>query len=363
MLVLHDVDRREAEDPQFPGVVLDSTERREALRVLLDTGGVGDRVDLARFAVAAVYGRRDRIPDDAAQDPTVRLFLLGDYTGALPLFEERARTAHARGQLALEGYCRGSAARCHIALGDLDAGQAGLAEERRISARIGRGLWGWQRLQLTGTLDGLAHALDSGWEDQLTHISEVFGPRNPAGRRIEASAAAAAAKAAARLGRREEALHWLDKTLPAVRRAPAWEMNFLRTLCDAVETVWLLGGHPSRDMLEDAVRTKALTADFRFPMMDARLAQARLCGLDGRYTEAQQWFAAARTVLEAQRARPLRAIVDFDQALVCLQAGALGDAARLRVAALRQFEELGMAGWVTRAGQLRVRTQKRVHRR
>ena len=62
-------------------------------------------------------------------------------------------------------------------------------------------------------------------------------------------------------------------------------------------------------------------------------------------------------------ARPLRAIVDFDEAVVCLRAGALDDAARLRTAALYQFEELGMVGWVTRAGQLRVRAQERVHRR
>jgi tetratricopeptide (TPR) repeat protein len=111
-----------------------------------------------------------------------------------------------------------------------------------------------------------------------------------------------------------------------------------------------------------AVR-KALDVGFRFPMMDARLAQARLCGLDGRFDEATQWFDAARVVLDAERARPLRAIVDHDEALVRLRAGAPDEAAGLLAAALRQFEDLGMVGWVTRAGQLRVRAQDGVHRR
>jgi hypothetical protein len=343
-------------------MVLDDPRRREALRVVLDTGGVGDRVDLARFAVAAVYGRRDRIPAEGAHDPTVRLFLLGDYAGALPVFEERARAAHQLGQLALEGYCRGSAARCHIALGNFELGQAGLAEERRIAARIGRGLWGWQRLQLTGTLDGLAHGLDTGWEGVLEHITGVFGPDNPAGRRLEAAAAGGAAKAAAHLGHEDDARNRLEQTLPAIERAPAWAMNFLRTLCDAVETVWLLGGHPSQQMLEDAVRTKALVADFRFPMMDARLALARLCALDGRSDEARTWFAASRVVLDQEGSRPLRAIVDFDEAEMLRRLGALDEARLLHATALHQFQALGMIGWVKRARQASVRTQNRVHR-
>src|SRR5918994_6659896 len=359
VLMLDDLDRREAEDPDFPGMVVDRPERREALRILVDTGGVGDRVDLARFALAAVYGRRDRIPPNAAGDPTVRLFLLGDYSGALPLFLEQARSAHVLGQLALEGYCRGSAARCHLALGHLDEGRAGFAEERRIAARIGRGLWGWQRLQLSGTLDAVAHVLDAGWEGVLAHMNDTFGPSNPAGRRLESAAAGCAAKAAAHLGREDEALRWLDRMLPALQSAPAWAMNFLRTLCDAVETVWLLGGHRSSAILEEALRTKALPADFRFPMMDARLALARLCALDGRVLEARRWFADARRELDAAAARPLRAIVDFDETLMYLRVGEPETARPLRQTALRQFEELGMSGWLARTSQLGVRTQDR----
>jgi DNA-binding SARP family transcriptional activator len=355
-LVLHDLDRRDAADSDFPGMVLDVPERREALRILHTAGGLAGRVDLARFAVAAVYGSRAAIPTAAAEDPSVRLFLVGDYAGALSLFESGASEARTRGRLALEGYCRGSAARCHIALGRLEAGRAGLAEERRIAARIGRGLWGWQRLQLTGTLDAVAHAGDSGWEGVLAHVEQVFGPANPAGRRLEAAAAACAAKAAAHLGRAEVAERFLAKALPALRCAPPWALNHVRTLCDVVETAWLLERRGDLKVLEEVLRDKALPADFRFPMMDIRLALARLCALQGRRVEASHWFATSRMVLKAQGAWPLRAIVDFDEALAQLRGGDAAAAHPLLGAAVAQFERLGMTGWVQRAGELGVRT-------
>ena len=115
-------------------------------------------------------------------------------------------------------------------------------------------------------------------------------------------------------------------------------------------------------MLEEALRTKALPADFRFPMMDARLALARLCALDGREAEARRWFGEARRELDIAGARPLRAIVDFDEALMFRRLGRPERAGELREIALRQFEDLGMVGWVARASELRVRSQDRVHR-
>jgi hypothetical protein len=90
-------------------------------------------------------------------------------------------------------------------------------------------------------------------------------------------------------------------------------------------------------------------------MRDARLAMARLCALQRRYEEAGEWFAQARTVLDEQGARPLRAIVDYDEALMYARRGAAGDAERaqrLVDAALRQFRTLGMPGWIRRAEAL-----------
>jgi DNA-binding SARP family transcriptional activator len=356
-LTVHDLDRREAADPEFPGMTLDDPRRREALATLLADRGVAGRPDLARLAVSATYLRRDRIPDDLAADPSVRLFVLGDYRGALPLLEAELAEAGARGRLALQGYYRTLLARAHAALGRLAEARAGLAAARGLAGRSGTDGWGWQRVHDIGTLDAIAHATDTGWTDVLMQIDEAYRGGNAAARRLEASAWACGAKAAARLGRREDALRRLAAALPALRRAPAWAMNYLRTLSDVVETLWLVEGpglhrHPDLAMLEEATREKALRADFRFPMMDVRLTLARLCALEGRCAEAEQWLDRSRAVLEEQQAWPLRAIVDLDSAVVARRDGRPEQAAALRAAAVAAFERLGMIGWVHRAGRV-----------
>jgi hypothetical protein len=103
--------------------------------------------------------------------------------------------------------------------------------------------------------------------------------------------------------------------------------------------------------LEKALRGKALAADFRFPMMDARLALARVCAMDGRDTEATRWFAEARTILDQQGARPLRAIADLDASRITARAGDPRRAGELRRAAEDAFTTLGMTGWTRRAAR------------
>ena len=141
----------------------------------------------------------------------------------------------------------------------------------------------------------------------------------------------------------------LPAALPALERAAPWALTYLRTVCDAAEALWLLDRRDHLPAIETALRDKALPADFRFPMMDARLALARLCALDGRHEEASRWFAEARMVLDAQGARPLRAIVDFDEALMHWRAGGPDAARPLLGAAVDQFARLGMTGWLRRA--------------
>ena len=87
-------------------------------------------------------------------------------------------------------------------------------------------------------------------------------------------------------------------------RAAAWPRRGLpttaRTACEVAETLWLLDRRDHLVVVERALRDKALPADFRFPMTDARLALARLCALDARHDEARRWFDAARDVLDTR---------------------------------------------------------------
>ena len=147
----------------------------------------------------------------------------------------------------------------------------------------------------------------------------------------------------------------LERVLPAIERAPGWALNYTRIACDAAETLWLAERTDHIDVIERNLREKVIAPDFRFVMMDGRLALDRLCALQGRYDEAAEWFTKARAVLDEQGARPLRAIVDYDEALMYARRGAPGDAERARPlldAALRQFRTLGMPGWIRRAEAL-----------
>jgi tetratricopeptide (TPR) repeat protein len=123
-------------------------------------------------------------------------------------------------------------------------------------------------------------------------------------------------------------------------------------ICDAVEVSWLLERPDHVQALERNLRDKMLRPDFRWPLRDARLSMGRLCALQGRYDEAMDWFAKAREVLDEQGQRPLRAIVDYDEALMYARRGAPGDHERalpLLADALVQFQAIGMPGWIRRA--------------
>lgn len=95
-------------------------------------------------------------------------------------------------------------------------------------------------------------------------------------------------------------------------------------------------------------------ADFRFAV-EGRLALALLCALTGRHDEAHQWFDEARRRLDEEGSRPLRAVCDFDEAVMHARRADPGDADRVRpllAAARRQFDEIGMTGWLRRADDL-----------
>jgi hypothetical protein len=133
-------------------------------------------------------------------------------------------------------------------------------------------------------------------------------------------------------------------------------------VCDAAETLWLIERTDHVELIERGVRDKVVAPDFRYWTRDGRLSVARLCALQHRYDEASEWFAQSRAVLDESGARPLRAIVDYDEALMYARRGGEGDAARalpLLDAALAQFREIGMSGWVRRAGELRAEVDQR----
>ena len=353
VLTLLALDSKEASDPRYVGLPMDQPRRRQALTVLYRSPqAISRSVDLARYAVAAIYGRRESVPADAGQDPTVLLYLLGRLRPAVPLFEEAAAQARARGELAREVHCRASIARALAALGDLDAAREALAQARDLASRIPDRSWSWERIHVEGALDALTMATGEDWAGIYAVFDELVSTQDPVPRWARAPMSAGCARTAAQLGRPERAMALLALPVQALARAPAWALNYTRTACDTAETLWLLGRRDHLRPVEAAVRLKALPADFRFPMMDLRLSLARLCAIDGRPDEAAHWFGQARAVLEEQGARPLRAITDFDEALMHTRLERHASARPLLEAAAGQFERIGMTGWLRRAEQV-----------
>src|SRR5262249_5052159 len=151
----------------------------------------------------------------------------------------------------------------------------------------------------------------------------------------------------ARMGRVERALRRLDSVLPVIERAPGWAETYTQIVHDAAETLWLTERTDHVDLIERNLREKVIPIDFRWPMRKSELALARIYALQGRYGEATDWFARARMALDEQGARPERAIVDYDEALMYARRGEPGDPERARPlldAALAQFRSLPHAG-------------------
>ncbi len=154
------------------------------------------------------------------------------------------------------------------------------------------------------------------------------------------------------VGRKENALRQIETLPSAIERAPLWAPNYALLPCLAAVTLWLLARTDYADVTERNLREKVIAPDLRYPMYDGRYALAQVCALTERYDEAVEWFARARAVLDEQGARPLRAIVDFDEAVMHQRRGDRERGAPLRDDALQQFRSLGMSGWMRRTDEL-----------
>jgi hypothetical protein len=240
---------------------------------------------------------------------------------------------------------------CHNALGNLAAARAaydrGAALARRVTDAFLPALVGARADMLTVEGDG--------WE-AFGRENETFLPRvTSQARWALLSVQAITAQVFAWFGMTDESLSCLRTFLPALERVPAWAFGCMHMACGGATILWFLQRTDHIEVISRTVHDKVLVPDFRWPMYDGRLSMARLCALQGHYDDAVDWFAKARMVLDEQGARPLRAIVDFDEALMYCRRGARGDVESARPlldAALQQFHAVGMTGWIRRAEAL-----------
>ena len=96
--------------------------------------------------------------------------------------------------------------------------------------------------------------------------------------------------------------------------------------------------------------------DFRYAAYPPALAMARLCAVQGRMGDAQEWFHITRQKLAETESRMHRPICDYDEALALVRAKS---ADRERISLLlddaeRAMTEIGMPGWLRRVTDLRT---------
>ena len=354
-LMVLDIARREAEDPDHPGIVLDTPERREvaneARRLCIS------HFDITHFASDPGFDlprSRADVLEQYGGNPGQLIAAAGEFRRALPLSESWALQAEREGRIVNAIGQWAGLAIAQTALGDLAAARLTYERSAALAARVASPI---PAILLTAARYDLAIAVDEGWEDFVGERQDRFEERAIEYTRTLAAAVwVSIARLCARLERADQALLLLARILPALQRAPVWAPSYADIACNAAATLWLLERTDHAGTIESALQ-KVLAADFRCPMRDARLATGQLCALQGRYDEAVEWFAKARAVLDEQGARPLRAIVDYDEALMYARRGAAGDgerAAPLLEAALEQFRAIGMTGWIKRAEELRV---------
>ncbi|HUA36317.1 MAG TPA: AAA family ATPase [Candidatus Binataceae bacterium] len=346
-----DTFRKEAADPENPGIRIDSIENRELYTVLKSLPR--EQLDSRNFEIP--FESRDEVISDTSQPPRALLMLAGDFRRSLPMQQLEAAEDEQRGAIARATRGWSDVARCHFALGNFNEGRAALDRAVKLSARMTTpssvGL-----LSLVAAEGEMHYATDDGWEQMLANSAAVSFIQGPGAESKWASAMinAYASYLLAQLGQTEMALERVAMLPAALERGAPWDRTYTSMACVAVATMWMLNSNAHAEMFERNIRLKVLAPDFRAPVSDGRLSLARLCALQGRYDDAAVWFAQARRVLDEQGARPLRAITDFDESLMCIRAETPGKALALLDNALEQFRRLGMTGWLRRGEQLQL---------
>jgi class 3 adenylate cyclase/tetratricopeptide (TPR) repeat protein len=348
-LYIIDSQRRDFGHSEHPGIPLDTPERWDAARIIR-----ASQPDPAAFGgLETPFGSRTEALT-STRNLSILVCFAGEFARCLPLTLAEAQASLTRGQAVRAARCFMTAAFCQISLGCLDDGRASLEEAQRLAGPAGTPIFGilhGRELLMAFMDDEVAlEALDA-------DLARLVPTLAPAQAWALGPAYAIRARTSARLGRPDEALGFLERLLPWLERAPAWAYHFPHVAGYCAETLWLLDRVDHIDVVERAVREKVLAPDFRDIGVDSRLSLARLCALQGRYEEAEKSFNEARSVLHEQGALPLTAIVDFDQAQMFMRRGDPKDAQEagpLLHAARRQFEAIGMTGWIHRGEKLRI---------
>lgn len=163
--------------------------------------------------------------------------------------------------------------------------------------------------------------------------------------------ASAAAYAHARSAGAAEARRYLGWIVPALGTLDPKTINQGASVFFTTAAAWELGEAEHAGELRRMALDLIASEVCDYTPVSSELTVARAAALLDDLDEARSYFDRARIVLDERGTRPLRAIVDYDEALVLRQRDA-GVAAGLLESARAEFAELEMKGWLERADTL-----------
>jgi DNA-binding CsgD family transcriptional regulator len=273
-------------------------------------------------------------------------FRHGAFRQAAERFEELLTTSRHYGSIPGQAEALLQLTACQLVLGEVALAQHTAQRVREMVARLGS----MHRLRVVievGLATGFAYYLDGDWPALATAATQFVESPEAAQSPLGLFVAANAANNHSRAGNLTEARRILSALLAVLPAMPPTMYVHNGTVNIAATSVWELGAvecaATCRQLALDLIAT-GIGGHF---MGSHELTVARMAVLLGDMAEASTYFERARTELAASGRRPLRAIVDYDEALALLRASA-AEPVRVSLlldAALAQFSTLGMEAW------------------
>jgi class 3 adenylate cyclase/tetratricopeptide (TPR) repeat protein len=361
----YELAQREFDDPEQPGILLDTPERRE----LLDLGHTLPLSELlltsrSWFSTSVSVYSRSRVEAERARDAALATgslyvwfsyWYLGAHRELRDALHELVDEARASGVIPTAVFGLALLTRVHGILGEWDDAQAcrdeGLALVPRIAETSNAA---YQLFAAVGGYEILrGERLPSAALSGLASYSDA-----PDVRWAWSAMAALRGWLLAQEGNADEAMPVLRELAPVVERAGGWAPNYPLLVHFLVRILWELQRTDELDLLERNIRTKIVEPDVRYPDTDGRWMLAMVCALDGRVDEAREWFDEARRVLTEQGSEGMLVFVDFDEALANVRRGGPGDLTRARALLERARARCihpALDPWVARIDELSAR--------
>ena len=221
-LLLQSLMLREANDPDNPGIHLDLPERRDATRVTLEhweeAAQMAAQGGNLWLVTTLPWKSRTHVLERAAAVPPILVFWAGEYAGTLDAYRTMVEFVLQQGRVAFAALGLTAVARIEAALGQRAASEQTFTRARDLAGRVP--ISPFLRLQMAAFPLEHVFVRGKGYEQGLSMIEELVSESAVENRWVMGTMRAAAAATCAHLGRRNDALRWLELALPAIERGP-----------------------------------------------------------------------------------------------------------------------------------------------